>query len=353
MLKMQKSWIDLAILSASVVITISVADYLLHFVAPPKHLREVEDGVRDLRRGNPSVLVVGSSHARTFHVVGQELSRRTDGTEQLVSVPIENGKLFAYESLMRHWLLPIVDQRRSSEGVGTNRLRRFVLLTEWWDSCGYGDEHAYWNLPARAWEFRDFAKAVWQDGINGYNRNYLQHRFRTLFSESALVFDRTQRVIFPALGRVLRGKPLRLTADEELRLVEHWRRMVERGAACLGAPKEMASLRNTLAFARSRNWEVTVVLFPRKPATMTEKAKSTTIAAFAEQVQAIAEPLGATVIDLTYRSPLTDVDFMDDFDHVTAEGNKKFARWVLDHDLNFLLAPPPVAGRDQVGRQIE
>ena len=39
--------------------------------------REVEDGVRDLRRGDPTALVVGSSHGRTFHAVGQELTPAT------------------------------------------------------------------------------------------------------------------------------------------------------------------------------------------------------------------------------------------------------------------------------------
>ena len=350
MVSTRRSWIDLAILSVSAAITVAAADYLFHFVAPPKHFREVEDGVRDLRQGNPTVLIVGSSHARTFHAVGQELSRRTGGAENLVAVPIEYGKLFAYDSLLQRHLLPIVDQPDASGAVAKNRLRRFVLVTEWWDSCGHGDGKPYWNLPARAWEVGDFAKDLLQKGINGYNRNYLQNRFRMLFPESALVYDRTQRVILPTLARVLRGKPLRPTADEELRLVEEWKRMVERGAACIGDPVQMASLRDTLGLARSRQWETTVILFPRKPATLTETAKSTTLAVFARQVRAMAEPLGATVIDLTYRSPLTDADFMDDFDHVTEEGNVKFAHWVLDHDLKFLLAPLAAAGLERAGR---
>lgn len=343
-------WVDLAILSVSAAITVAAADYLLHFASPPKHLREVEDGVRDLRQGNPTALVVGSSHARTFHAVGQELSRRTGGVEKLVAVPIEYGKLFVYDSLLQRHLLPIVDQPVASGAVAKDRLRRFVLVTEWWDSCGHGDGKPFWNLPARAWEIGDFAKDLLQDGLNGYNRNYLQNRFRMLFPESALVYDRTQRAILPTLARVLRGKPLRPTADEELRLVEEWQRMVEGGAACIGDPVQMASLRDTLGRARARQWETTVILFPRKPATLTQTAKSTTLAQFARQVRAIAEPLGATVIDLTYRSPLTDADFMDDFDHVTEEGNAKFARWVLDHDLKFLLVPLAAAGRERAGR---
>jgi hypothetical protein len=36
-------------------------------------------------------------------------------------------------------------------------------------------------------------------------------------------------------------------------------------------------------------------------------------------------------------SPLTDGDFMADFDHVNAAGNHKFARWALDGELAMLL----------------
>jgi len=352
-LRKRRAWTDLAVVSISAAITFAAVDFLLHFVSPPKQLREVEDGVRDLRQGNPTSLVVGSSHARTFHAVGQELSRRTGGAETLVAVPIEYGKLFVYDSLLQQHLLPILDQPDASGAAAKSRLRRFVLVTEWWDSCGHVNGKPFWNLPARAWEVGDFAKDLLQDGLNGYNRNYLQNRFRMLFPRSALVYDRTQRVILPNLGRVLRGKPLRPTVDEELHLVEKWQRMVEGGTACIGDPVQMAALRDILGRARARQWETTVILFPRKPATLTEIAKSTTLAQFAKQVRAMAEPLGATVIDLTYRSPLTDADFMEDFDHVTNEGNVKFARWVLDHDLKFLLARPAAGGRERAVQSIE
>lgn len=341
----RKIWIELAVLAVSAASVVVMADILLHSIAPPRHLREVVDGVRDLRNEDASVLVLGSSHARTFYAVGQELSHRTGGREFLVAVPIENGKLYSYDALLQGWLLPIIDQRDASGASARTRLRRFLLLTEWWDSCTHGDEKAYWNLPARAWELRDFLADVLRNGITGYNRNYLQNRFRTLFSESALVYDRTQRVLMPNMVRLLRGKPISLTYDEEQRRVAVWRRLVEDGAACIGDPVQMASLRRILALARARNWDATVVLFPRKPATLTEKAKATTLSMFAEQVRAIAVPLGAAVVDLTYRSPLNDADFMEDFDHVTPEGNRKFAAWALDHDLKFLLDSLPGAGR--------
>lgn len=335
-------------MATSMALTVAVADYFLHFVAAPKHLREVEHGVRDLRRENPAVLVLGSSHARTFHAVGQELSYRTGGAQSLVAVPVEFGKLFAYDRVLHDRLAPIVDQRDPSGKAVKTGLRRFVLVTEWWDSCAH--DAPYLSLPGRTWEFGDFVEDLLQNGITGYNRNYLQNRFRVLFGESALVHDRTQQVLAPKLGRLVRGKPLSPTPDEEQRLVGGWQRMVEQGAACIGNPAQMRSLQSILAFARARHWETTVVLFPRKPATLTEKAKSTTLAAFADRVRALAEPYAAKVVDLTDKSPLGDADFMEDFDHVTDEGNRMFSRWVLEHDLKFLLTPAADARRVAVKR---
>ena len=36
-------------------------------------------------------------------------------------------------------------------------------------------------------------------------------------------------------------------------------------------------------------------------------------------------------------TPLGDDDFMDDFDHVTLDGNRRFATWALDRELGTLL----------------
>ena len=57
-------------------------------------------------------------------------------------------------------------------------------------------------------------------------------------------------------------------------------------------------------------------------------------------VRAQAEPRAARVVDLSWSTPLTDDDFMADFDHVDAEGNDRFASWALANDLAFLLASP-------------
>ena len=54
-------------------------------------------------------------------------------------------------------------------------------------------------------------------------------------------------------------------------------------------------------------------------------------------VEEIARRHGAAVLDLTLTTPLESSDFMDDFDHVDAEGNQKFAEWALTGPFSDLL----------------
>jgi hypothetical protein len=101
----------------------------------------------------------------------------------------------------------------------------------------------------------------------------------------------------------------------------------------------MDALDKILDITQELGLETTIVLFPRMPSTMTELAKATTLTDFRKMVEGIAAPGGVRVIDFTWQSPLEDADFMDDFDHVTAGGNLKFAAWALEKDLSFLSAP--------------
>ena len=45
------------------------------------------------------------------------------------------------------------------------------------------------------------------------------------------------------------------------------------------------------------------------------------------------------LVDLTFKTPLMDLDFQADLDHVTPESNKKFAAWALANDLAYLRTP--------------
>jgi hypothetical protein len=118
-----------------------------------------------------------------------------------------------------------------------------------------------------------------------------------------------------------------------------WQRMVENGAACLGSRAEMGALDEMLDTLLGRGLEVTVVLYPRMPVTLTAQAKGTTLPSFAASVRALVEPRGVRVVDLTTGTPLTDDDFSDDFDHVLPMGNARFTGWALDGPLAFLVSP--------------
>lgn len=318
---------------------LAVIDILVGKLSPPVHRREVADGVADLRRMDPDVLVLGSSHARTFHVLGERLARVTGEDQTLVAVPLEFGKLTGYDWVLQHRLRPLVEERRDGTMVRPS-LRRFVLLTEWWDSCPVdGGTHAA-NLPSRAWVVGDFLRDVGRNGITDYNRNYLRARFARLLRPAALL---QYRAGFSDPVGALRARIRPATAEQARARydaqVAQWQDMIERGTSCVGNAEQMAALGRVLDWARARSLETTIVLFPRKPATITPLARETTFARFAAMVRAEAAPRGARVLDLSWSTPLTDDDFMADFDHVDAEGNERFAKWALANDLAFLLEP--------------
>ena len=329
---------SLALTTAFAIATLGSIDWALQRLKPLEHKREVADGIAQLLRANPETLVIGSSHARTFHALGQQLAEDTGRKAPLVAIPLENGKLIPYDWLIENRVRSIIDRRDSDGMPAYANLRRFVLLTEWWDSCAQPDG-IHWNLPSRAWGPSHYVADVVEHGMNSYNRNYSQYQFRRLFRFSTLVHDRTDPTIKDTLVRVAKGLPLARTQSEYDGTMDSWQRMVERGADCIGEPGQVAALERILDFAIARGWETTVVLFPRMPGTLSPKAKSTTLALFRELVERKAEPRGVRVVDLTWTSPLENGDFMADFDHVNATGNIKFARWALENDLSFLLSP--------------
>lgn len=321
-------------------LTLSLLDLGLRHLVPIVHRREVQEGMADFERVDPQILVLGSSHARTFHVLGQELARRTGGQKNLVAIPLENGKISPYEWVLDHRIAPVLDESESKR----RSLRRFVILTEWWDTCRSPD-YIDWNLPSRAWTWRDYLSDLIVNGVNSFNRNYVQNRWRRLFWNSAIVQDRGRGALFGVAKSRLMGQAMGRSSGAEREIFHSWQKMIEAGADCVGNPYEMAALDHLLDFASQRGLDATIVLFPRKPGTLTERAKETTLRLFHDQVVAVARPRGVRVVDLTSSTPLTDDDFMEDFDHVNPEGNAKFAKWALDGPLSFLLTdpPPPVA----------
>ena len=135
----------------------------------------------------------------------------------------------------------------------------------------------------------------------------------------------------------LQGKPPGRSAGEKRQQDEGWQRMVEAGNKCIGDGEQMTALANIVDYAKQQGFDVTVVLFPRKPITITETGLHTTIRNFKTAVHAMLDPRGVRIVDMTLSSPLTDDDFMEDNDHVNEEGNAKFARWALADQLKFFM----------------
>lgn len=322
---------SLAAVFVSACLTIVLIDRLLAHISPVVHRREVQEGMADLEELDPEILVLGSSHGRTFHVLGQELVRQSNGSHTLVSIPLENGKLTAYEWLLDNRVSPLLEQSQRKRAA----LKRLIILTEWWDSCR--DKSAGWNLPSRAWTLGTYVSDVLKNGMNNYNRNFVQSKWRRLFWDSPLVQDRGFETLPRNVIANLRHRSTKLTDDAYQQKVIGWQKLVEGGTSCLGNPTEMAALRHLVEFGVTNHLDTTVVLFPRKPDTLTEKSKSTTLRIFRDEVKELVEPMGARVVDLTWSSPLRSEDFMDDFDHVNREGNEKFAKWALSGPLAFLL----------------
>jgi len=333
------TWRRLAVTVLFAVGTLVAADRVAWWLAPPAHLREVEDAMRELETGDPTVLAIGSSHGRTFAVIDDSIRARSAGRERILAVPVEWGKLTAYAWVLRHRLLPVLDETDADGRPRRRSLRRAIIITEWWDSCPYGSPLR--NLPARSWTWQHYIADVRQHGLTAYNNNFLGYRWSRFWHGSALVQDRGQRRLLTAVRQRL--APASAEAQQANFEVQTamWRKMVEDGASCIGSAPEMDALDWMVDTLQARGLEVTVLLYPRMPATLSERAKATTLPQFAELVRAAVGPKGVSVIDLTTSAPLTDADFGADFDHIVRAGNARLAGWALDGPFRFLLESRP------------
>lgn len=334
-----------AVTALAAAATFAVVDVGLRQITPPHAPREVEDAVGEWRNGAPQVLFVGSSHGRTFDLVGDLLERESRGDIECLAIPVEFGKWSSYRWVLDHRIWPALEAHPARR----DRLRHLVVATEWWDSTAApGGGGRAENLPSRAWEIADFVADAAQHGLTSYNKNYLHESFRRLFRWSTIVQDRGQDQILRDLKDRLRPRP----ADEDARnhalQVAGWRRTVEEGVARLFDPYETQALEAMLERAAALGVEVTILLYPRMPVTLTEAAQGPdgTLSVFAQRMAELARAHGARLVDVTTGSPLRDEHFARDFDHVTAEGNALLAPWLLDHGLEFLRG----VARDRGGR---
>ncbi len=328
------TWGSLALVAITAALFVAAVDLALGTVSKPHHLSEIEDAVREYEASDPDVIVLGSSHARSFEFANRELAERTGGRRSILSVPLEWGKLTGYEWVLEHRLRPLLEEKDEDGRLRRRSLKHFILVTEWWDST-VGEEPT-WNLPSRAWTWRHFIADAAERGFDDYNRNYLTTRWLRTVRGSTLANDRGH-------GRILHDLKRRLV-PEDPRAVEaalafqtrKWRTMTEEGAAAIANPTEMAAMDRILDYFQDRDVDVHVVLYPRKPDTLTEKAKETTLRRFSETIARIGATRGVRVHDWTTGSPIGDEDFLADFDHVTEEGNVKLARWMLDGSFSTL-----------------
>jgi hypothetical protein len=318
-------------------LTVLCVDRALTWRFPPHIQTEVEEGVSWLKTHDPTVLAIGSSHGRTFEVLDRQLDQRTAGHERCAAIAVEFGKLTSYLWVLEHRLLPVLDERANGRG----NLRHLLLVTQWWDSVvsnggrrGADGAQEQLNLPSRAWQMRDFLADAARNGLDDYNRNWMQTRFIRMCGDSLLVRDRGHARIWGLLQG--RNPDVLAPAAYESR-VQDWRRMITRSAPNLCDPHELAAMRRIVEIARARGLDVTILLYPLKPATVDEQGLGTTLRPFSARIQKECAELGVRFIDCTTGSPLTDADYAYDFDHVLPRGNETWCRWALDGVLAFLL----------------
>src|SRR5262249_9173726 len=306
-------------------------------IEPPPVLVEAEDALSTYRHTDPDVLVIGSSHSRAFFAVADLLAERTGGAQKMLPVPLEFGKLTSYLWLLEHKLRPLIEERNRAGNLVRPSLSRVLLATEWWDACA-PDRVPAVNVAARAWGWSDFLGDFVRHGLSDYNRNFLNERVRRSFPRSLLVQYRGDERILDAVHDVVRENKTSDPESVRARQIAKWRVMIERGASRPPGDEKRA-LEDILDYLQAHGLEVTVVLFPRMPETLTERAKQTTLKQFADYVAARARARSLRWVDMTYSTPLRAADFQADLDHVSPEGGRKFAHWAHDHDLRFLLEP--------------
>jgi len=345
------TWLQLAVVALTAIATVAGADALLQAtVAYPPPLREIEDAIDEYGASDPTIVVLGSSHARTFGALGAILAERTGGAERVLNVPVEFGKATSYLWVIENRLKPLIDEVDGAGRRARAGLRRFILVTEWWDSCPENaDGRLATNVPARAWVLSDFLADAARHGLTGYNRNYMNNRFTEMAEASVLWRDRGHDRIRNGVQAWLGGVAEGLASASVERRVNDFRRIIEEGEACTQDEREWRAMREIIDFFATRGADVTVVVYPRMPATVTPKSRDGTLRVFSERIARLASEKGFRLTDWTFGTPLADQDFELDLDHMTPEGNRKLSEWALSGPLAFLAPPPGREGRDVAG----
>lgn len=330
------SWRDVILVVIVAAVTVVVADLGLRRLSPPRYVREVTDAVREYEHEDPTVLVIGSSHARTFTYLDAIARRRTDGAVRVMGVPLEWGKFTSYEWVLRERLRPLIEETRAGARTRPS-LRHAVLLTAWWDGCGQDGDPPVFNLPSRAWALPHFVRAVADRGLDDHSRNYLTSRWLELWHGSILVSARGHDHLVSALRDAVRPPSPEARRKQQDQHLASWRAIIENGAATLGHPRELAAAERILGYFQAAGVDVTLMLYPLMPITVTERARRTVLEPYSAMMKDLAARRGVRFVDATFDHGLVDGDFQPDFDHLTPAGHDKLGAELLDGKLAFLL----------------
>src|SRR5215510_8400243 len=107
----QPSWKSLASVVAGALFVLVALEAFFWTLHPPHPLRQVDQALADLERVDPDILVMSSSHGRSFHVLGQELERLSGGNVRTVAVPLEGGHMRAMGWVLANRVGPILDRK--------------------------------------------------------------------------------------------------------------------------------------------------------------------------------------------------------------------------------------------------
>ncbi len=330
----ENSWRAVVILLCGFLVALFCADIVLgrFYDAPAK--RQVRNGIHELSRV-PDILVVSSSHGRSFHVLGDVLREQTDGLVDLIAIPLEAGKVHAMEWLLHHRLKPLI---LDNEQKLKKPLTHMMFGITWWDTCRISTPtETALNIVTHGWTTADYFKDVASEGATELNRNYVRNLWRHLFDHSALV--KTRFAISENFNRftnfmrvMIRGQ---MPDDEYQQTLSRWHDDIENGYQCFLSDMDMQALDRFVEFTAQQNIDLTIVLFPLKPDTITPAGQKNTIEPFAAAMKEYGREHSVRVLDMT-SGLLQDADFMLDLDHVNAQGNIKWAEHALDNELSFL-----------------
>ena len=337
------TWQSLSMLVLGIVLALVCADMLMRSIYHVPAKRQVRDGLSDLQR-TPNVLVVSSSHGRSFHVLGKKLRERTDQQTDLVAVALEAGKVHAMEWVFDQRVKPLITD---TNGKVKAPLTHVMFGITWWDTCRNEPPTATaHNIVTHGWTVKNYFNDFTSTGANDLNRNYVRNLWRQLLSDSALV--KTRFAISENFSRftnflrvmVLGGLP----EEEYQQTLLRWNEDIENGYKCFLTDMDMQAMDRFVAYTKSQNLDLTIVLFPLKPDTITTAGFENTIAPFARAMQQYGTENNVRVVDMTL-GILDDSEFMLDLDHVNAAGNIKWSDFALDNDFNFLLGLSSGASR--------